>query len=59
LTASTKISQLGSTSFILESYVKLFSQIIFPPMFDKEESLKECEGDIFLVGEIINREITF
>jgi hypothetical protein len=31
----------------------------FPPMFDMGESLKECEGDIFVVGEIMNREITF
>jgi hypothetical protein len=33
--------------------------ISFPPIFDMGESLKECEGDIFPVGEIMNREITF
>jgi hypothetical protein len=31
--------------------------ISFPPMFDMGESLKECEGDIFLVGKIMNRVI--
>jgi hypothetical protein len=33
--------------------------VSFPPMFDMGESLKECEGDCFPVGEIMNREITF
>jgi hypothetical protein len=33
--------------------------VSFPPMFDMGESLKECEGDLFLVGKIMNREITF
>jgi hypothetical protein len=31
----------------------------FPPMFDMRESFKECEGDLFFVGKIVNREITF
>jgi hypothetical protein len=33
--------------------------IIFPPMFDMGESLKERKGDIFSVGKIVNKEITF
>jgi hypothetical protein len=33
--------------------------VSFPPMFDMGESLKECEGDLFLVEKIMNREITF
>jgi hypothetical protein len=33
--------------------------VSFPPMFNMGESLEECEGDIFLVGKILNREITF
>jgi hypothetical protein len=33
--------------------------VSFPPIFDMGESLKECEGDLFLVGKIMNREITF
>jgi hypothetical protein len=33
--------------------------VSFPPMFDMGESLKECEGDLFFVGKIMNREITF
>jgi hypothetical protein len=33
--------------------------ISFPPIFYIGENLKECEGDIFLVGKIMNREITF
>jgi hypothetical protein len=33
--------------------------ISFPPMFDMGESLEECEGDIFPIGKIMNREITF
>jgi hypothetical protein len=36
-----------------------FLPVIFPPMFDMEEILKECEGDLLLVEEIMNREITF
>jgi hypothetical protein len=36
-----------------------FLPVSFPPMFDMGESLEECEGDIFLVGKILNREITF
>jgi hypothetical protein len=30
----------------------------FPPMFDMGESLEECEGDLFPVRKILNREIT-
>jgi hypothetical protein len=33
--------------------------VSFPPMFDMRESFKECEGDLFFVGKIVNREITF
>jgi hypothetical protein len=33
--------------------------VSFPPMFDIRESFKECEGDLFFVGKIVNREITF
>jgi hypothetical protein len=33
--------------------------ISFPPMFDMGESLEECEGDLFPVEKIVNREITF
>jgi hypothetical protein len=33
--------------------------VIFPPMFDMGESLKECEGDLFPVRKIVNREIAF
>jgi hypothetical protein len=36
-----------------------FLLVSIPPMFDMGESLKECEGDIFPVGKIVNREITF
>jgi hypothetical protein len=32
--------------------------VSFPPMFDMGESFKECEGDLFSVGKIMNREIT-
>jgi hypothetical protein len=32
--------------------------VSFPPMFDMEESFKECEGDFFSIGKIMNREIT-
>jgi hypothetical protein len=28
-----------------------FLLVSFPPMFDMGESLKECEGDIFLIGK--------
>jgi hypothetical protein len=33
--------------------------VSFPPMFDMGESLKKCEGDLFPIEEIMNREITF
>jgi hypothetical protein len=36
-----------------------FLLVSFPPMFDMGEILKQCEGDIFLVGKIVNKEITF
>jgi hypothetical protein len=36
-----------------------FLLVSFPPMFDMGESFKECEGDIFPVEKIMNREITF
>jgi hypothetical protein len=37
----------------------IFLQVSFPPMFYMGESLEECEGDLFLVGKIVNKEITF
>jgi hypothetical protein len=33
--------------------------VSFPPMFDMRERFKECEGDLFFVRKIVNREITF
>jgi hypothetical protein len=33
--------------------------VSFPPMFDIGERLKECEGDLFLVEKIVNKETTF
>jgi hypothetical protein len=36
-----------------------FLLISFPPMFDMGEILKEYEGDIFFVREIVNIEMTF
>jgi hypothetical protein len=36
-----------------------FLPVSFPPMFDMGERFKECEGDIFHVENIMNREITF
>jgi hypothetical protein len=36
-----------------------FIPVIFPPMFDMGESLKECEGDLFPFKKMVNREITF
>jgi hypothetical protein len=36
-----------------------FLPIIFPPMFDMRESLKEHKGDLFSIRKIVNREITF
>jgi hypothetical protein len=36
-----------------------FLPVSFPPMFEMREIFKECEGDIFFVGKIVNREITF
>jgi hypothetical protein len=31
--------------------------VSFPPMFDMGESLKDYEGDLFLVRKIMNREM--
>ena len=36
-----------------------FLLVSFPPKFDMGEIFKECEGDIFPMGKIMNREITF
>ena len=36
-----------------------FPPVIFPLMFDMGESLKEHKDDLFFVGKIVNREITF
>jgi hypothetical protein len=36
-----------------------FLPICFLPMFDMGESLEEFKCDIFPVGKILNREITF
>jgi hypothetical protein len=36
-----------------------FLPVSFPPMFYIGESLKECEGDLFLVGKNVNKEVTF
>jgi hypothetical protein len=36
-----------------------FLVISFPLMFDMVERFKECEGDLFPVEKIMNREITF
>jgi fucose permease len=33
--------------------------VMFPPMFYMGERFKECEGDLFSVEKIVNREITF
>jgi hypothetical protein len=33
--------------------------VSFPPIFDMREIFKECEGDLFFVEKIVNREITF
>jgi hypothetical protein len=35
-----------------------FLPVSFKPMFDMGESLEECEGDLFPVGKIVNKEIT-
>jgi hypothetical protein len=32
--------------------------VSFPPIFGMRESFEECEGDIFFVEKIVNREIT-
>jgi hypothetical protein len=34
-------------------------RVSFPPMFDMGERFKECEGDLFPLRKIVNREITF
>jgi hypothetical protein len=38
---------------------RTFLPVSFSPMFEMGESLEECEGDIFPVEKIVNREITF
>jgi fucose permease len=46
-------------SHIFQTLCGTFLPVSFPPIFDMGESLKECKGDIFPVGKIVNREITF
>jgi hypothetical protein len=36
-----------------------FLPVSLPPMFDMGESLEECEDDIFPIGKILSRGITF
>jgi hypothetical protein len=36
-----------------------FLPVSFPPMFDMRERFKECKGDRFSVGKIVNRKIPF
>jgi hypothetical protein len=36
-----------------------FLPVSFPPMFNMGERFKECEGDIFPIGKIMNKEIKF
>jgi hypothetical protein len=36
-----------------------FLLVSFPPMFDMGDILEECEGDLFPVEKIVNKEITF
>jgi hypothetical protein len=36
----------------------MFLKISFPPISDMGKGFKECEGDIFIVGKILDREIT-
>jgi hypothetical protein len=36
-----------------------FLLVSFPPMFDMGKIFKECEGDLFSIEKIWNREITF
>jgi hypothetical protein len=52
----TILSGLGPiySRFLCENFLP----VSFPPMFDMGEILEECEGDIFPVGKILNREIT-
>jgi hypothetical protein len=44
-----------STPSIPELLYGTFLPVSFPPMFDMGESLKECEGDLLPVGEIMKR----
>jgi hypothetical protein len=37
----------------------IFLPVSFPPMFYMRERFKNCEGDLFFVGKIVNKEITF
>jgi hypothetical protein len=32
-----------------------FLPVSFPPMFDMVKRLKECEGDLFPMGKIVNK----
>jgi hypothetical protein len=36
-----------------------FLPVSFSPMFDMGERFKECECDLFPIGEIMSKEITF
>jgi hypothetical protein len=49
-------SGLGPKYFRLRG---IFLLVSFPPMFDTGKSLKKRKGDIFSVGKIVNKEITF
>jgi hypothetical protein len=37
----------------------IFLPVSFPPIFDVGDSLKELKGDLFTIGKIVDKEITF
>jgi hypothetical protein len=59
LAASTKKISSGLGLIYSKFICGTLLLVSFPPMFDMGEILEECEGYLFPVGKIVNREITF
>jgi len=57
LTESTKATQVGLGTKILESSCMLLT-VNLPVIYNMGRGLKEREGHFFIVGKIMDREIT-
>jgi hypothetical protein len=53
-----KIHPSGSWPKNYKLILNMFLIVSLPPIYDMGKGLKECEGDFFTVGKILDKEIT-